>query len=62
MSAWDSWRRALLAMTAASALTTAGEPVLAAGAPAPYLKRPAVGYRVEVGSLDYRICVSKGLQ
>jgi glycosidase len=39
MSAWDSWRRALLAMTAASALTTAGGRAFAAGAPAPYLQR-----------------------
>ncbi|WP_421737303.1 alpha-amylase family glycosyl hydrolase [Caulobacter sp.] len=39
MSAWDSWRRALLAMTAASALTTAGGQALAAGPAAPYLQR-----------------------
>jgi glycosidase len=39
MSAWESWRRALLAVTAASALATAGGPAFAAGAPSPYLQR-----------------------
>jgi hypothetical protein len=77
MSAWDSWRRAPLAMTAASALTAAGGPAFAAGASAPHLQREPRGegiyfvlpdrfanggYGVNVGPLDYRIRVSEGLQ